>query len=94
MDSRLIVHYKDGKTYKSDWNEDLDFSEYCEKPISSVQLQTEIGRTYTLSAKKGQASRFWYKKGTIYKRIARDTWIELDTSRDGPNINIVKDKIR
>ena len=104
MKNRLIIHYNDGKTITSDWLASVPFDKSRAKKISSLQLQKEDGKLFTLSGINQPNTAFYYrnsiKNGTIHarsimKRLYRNIWLELKlfTNKEKPEILIIKEKI-
>jgi hypothetical protein len=99
MRIRWIIHYLDGKTIISDWEKEIPFYKYWSKDISSIQLQKESGKLYTLSVKKKQSGIFWQrdteKSRSILKRLHKNIWEELTLylDKNKPEIKIIKENI-
>lgn len=104
MKIRWIAHYRDGKTYTSDWDSSISFRDLKSKNISSLQLQDENGNLHTLSSKKKQNCSYWQQdryinnylfSRSILKRLAGGIWLKLTLDINGnKQINVIKDTIR
>jgi len=93
MGIRWIIHKKDGKTIASDWNSNEEsFRKNWSEDITSIQLQRENKKLYTLSARKNSRNKFWQTDDfivdqntmqsnmvarKIFKNLGEDTWLEL-----------------
>jgi hypothetical protein len=93
MGTRWILHKKDGQTTTSDWDSnEVSFRRSWSEDITSIQLQREDKKLYTLSARKGSKSLFWQTDDfildpgkeqsrmiarKIFKSLGEDTWLEL-----------------
>jgi len=104
MGTRWILHKKDGQTTTSDWDSnEVSFRRGWSEDITSIQLQREDKKLYTLSARKGSKSLFWQtddfilEQGAeqskmvarrIFKNLGENTWLELVLSNNGDNVTI------
>lgn len=93
MGIRWIIHKKDGKTVASDWNSNEEsFRKDWSNTITSIQLQMENKKLYTLSARKNSKILFWQTDDfllnlnseqvemiarKIFKSLGKDIWLEL-----------------
>ena len=93
MQIRWIIHKKDGKTVASDWNSNEEsFRKNWSDSLTSIQLQREDKKLYTLSARKNSKTLFWQTDDfivdpntmesnmiarKIFKSLGEDTWLEL-----------------
>lgn len=93
MGIRWILHKKDGQTVTSDWNSnEVSFRKNWSEDITSIQLQREDRKLYTLSARKGSKSLFWQTDDfildpntertkmiarRIFKSLGDNNWLEL-----------------
>jgi len=93
MGIRWIIHKKDGKTITSDWNSNEEsFRKNWSSDITSIQLQNEEKKLYTLSARKNSRIVFWQTDDfllnpnteqtdmvarKIFKNLGEDIWLEL-----------------
>lgn len=105
MKTRLLIHYLDGKTFTGEWNKIYDFRNLNNKPISSLQIQKDIGKTHTLSSKKKQKNIFWQRDKvktdriicrSVLKRLTKDVWLDLtvDCETGNSKIVVIKENIR
>lgn len=95
MKTRLIVHYRDGKTYTGNWNSKYNFDNLNYKDISSLQIQDEYKNKYTLSSKRGTKNKYWSESNkviSIFRNICDNFWIELTLNEDGIKIINILDK--
>ena len=91
---------------KADRTDDNHRDRYPENPgLSSLQIQQEDGKIYTLSSKSKEASTFWqrdYLKGgdiisrSLFKRLNEDIWLEMNINcgTGKREITIVKKNIK
>jgi hypothetical protein len=93
MGTRWILHKKDGQTTTSDWDSnEVSFRRNWSEDITSIQLQREDKKLYTLSARKGSKSLFWQTDDfildpnieqtrmiarKIFKSLGDNNWLEL-----------------
>jgi hypothetical protein len=93
MGTRWILHKKDGQTTTSDWDSnEVSFRKNWSEDITSIQLQREDKKLYTLSARKGSKSLFWQTDDfildtnteqtrmlarKIFKSLGDNNWLEL-----------------
>jgi len=93
MGIRWIIHKKDGKTVNSGWNSNKEsFRKAWSKDITSIQLQSEDKKLYTLSARKNSKTLFWQTDNfllnsntnkiemmtrKIFKSLGENIWLEL-----------------
>ena len=93
MGIRWIIHKKDGKTVASDWNSNEEsFRMHWSNNITSIQLQRENKKLYTLSARNNSKTLFWQTDNfllnantelvemiarKIFKSLGKDIWLEL-----------------
>ena len=105
MKTRLLVHYLDGKTFTGRWDYKYDFKKLSNKPISSLQIQRNDLKMYTLSSKRKQSNTFWQRDHiknkelvarSILKRLNKDIWLDMyincDTGKR--NITIIREEIK
>ena len=87
MRTRILIHYLNGKTFTSKWDEILDFKSLCKIPISSLQIQEEAGKYHTLSLKKKQLKSFWQRdyrvagkiqNRSILRKLSKNVWLDLN----------------
>jgi len=93
MGTRWLLHKKDGQTTTSDWDSnEVSFRKNWSEDITSIQLQREDKKLYTLSARKGSKSLFWQTDDfildtnteqtrmlarKIFKSLGDNNWLEL-----------------
>ena len=93
MGIRWIIHKKDGKTIASDWDSNEEsFRKNWSEDITSIQLQREDKRLYTLSARKNSKTKFWQTDDfllnsnteqtemvarRIFKSLGENNWLVL-----------------
>jgi hypothetical protein len=97
MNTRLLIHYKDGNTFTGEWDTYHPFKDLNTKPISSLQIQSS-DNLYTLSANKKNSefySRSYKDKISILRHVCDNIWIELSINKitEEKNINIIKEYI-
>jgi hypothetical protein len=97
MKARLLIHYRDGKTFKGDWDTFHPFKDLNTKPISSLQIQS-LDNLYTLSSNKKNSeffSRYYEDRLSIMRHVSKNIWIELSINRftEEQKINIIEEYI-
>lgn len=104
METRIIIHYRDGETFTGEWESILLPETMNHKTMSSIQLQTKDGTLYTLSSRPKQNIKFWQRDTyeakdiiarSILKELAKDTWLELSLclKTGQPEINVIKEEV-
>lgn len=87
MRTRIIIHYYNGITWTSHWDESQDFKNLCQDPISSLQIQEEYGKLYTLSLKRKKLNAFWQRdyiqngkisNRSILRKLSKNIWVDLN----------------
>ena len=87
MRTRIIIHYTNVMTYTGEWDESDDFKKLCKEPISSLQIQEEYGKLYTLSLKRKKLNAFWQRdyiqngkisNRSILRKLSKNIWVDLN----------------